>query len=63
MLYPAAELPDDTPIQNVRFSTRIRNALNAAGMKTIGDVRVRSSNSQVSARANCLIISSYVLFA
>src|ERR1019366_7112123 len=63
MLYPAPELPDDTPIQNVRFSTRIRNALNAAGMKTIGDVRVRSSNSQVSARANCLIISSYVLFA
>ena len=39
MLYPAPELPDDTPIQNVRFSTRIRNALNAAGMKTIGDVR------------------------
>ena len=39
MLYPAPELPDDTPIQNVRFSTRIRNALNAAGMRTIGDVR------------------------
>jgi DNA-directed RNA polymerase alpha subunit len=39
MLYPAPELPDDTPIENVRFSTRVRNALNAAGMKTIGDVR------------------------
>jgi hypothetical protein len=26
MLYPAPELPDDTPIENVRFSTRIRNA-------------------------------------
>jgi len=26
ILYPAPELPDDTPIENVRFSTRIRNA-------------------------------------
>ena len=39
MLYPAPEIPDDTPVENVRFATRIRNALNAAGMKTIGDVR------------------------
>jgi DNA-directed RNA polymerase alpha subunit len=39
MLYPAPELPDNTPVANVRFSTRVRNALNAAGMKTIGDVR------------------------
>jgi hypothetical protein len=31
MLYPALELPDDTPIENVRFSTRIRNALITAG--------------------------------
>jgi DNA-directed RNA polymerase alpha subunit len=27
------------PIENVRFVTRIRNALNAVGMKTVGDVR------------------------
>ena len=33
MLYPAPQLPDDTPVENVRFATRIRNALNAAGMK------------------------------
>src|SRR5665648_1195266 len=39
MLYPAPELSDQTLIQNVRFSTRIRNALNAAGMKTIGEIR------------------------
>ena len=39
MLDPAPELPDDTLIGQVRFSTRIRNALNAAGMKTIGEVR------------------------
>jgi DNA-directed RNA polymerase alpha subunit len=39
MLYPAPGLPDDTPVENVRFATRIRKALDVAGMKTIGDVR------------------------
>jgi Bacterial RNA polymerase, alpha chain C terminal domain len=48
MLYPAPELPDDTPIENVRFSTRIRNALNAAGMKTIGEVRETSDENLLS---------------
>jgi DNA-directed RNA polymerase alpha subunit len=42
MLYPALELPDDTLIENVRFSSRIQNALNAAGVKTIGDIREAS---------------------
>jgi DNA-directed RNA polymerase alpha subunit len=36
---PIPELPDDTPIGNVRFPTRIRDALNAAGMATVGAVR------------------------
>jgi DNA-directed RNA polymerase alpha subunit len=48
MLYPAPELPDDTPIDNVRFVTRIRNALNAAGMKTIGEVRETSDDRLLS---------------
>jgi len=39
MLYPAPELPDDTPVENVRFATRIRKALHAAGIKTVGDAR------------------------
>jgi len=39
MLYPSSELPDDTPIGNVRFSTRIRNAVTAAGGKTVGEIR------------------------
>ena len=38
-LYPTPELPDDTLIEDVRFSTRFRNALKAAGIKTIGQVR------------------------
>src|ERR1700724_3271476 len=42
MLYPAPELPDDTPIENVRFSTRIRNAVTATGWKTVGEIREAS---------------------
>ena len=42
MLYPAPELPDDTPLDNVRFSTRIRNAVTAAGWKTVGEIREAS---------------------
>jgi DNA-directed RNA polymerase alpha subunit len=48
MLNPAPELPDDTPIENVRFPTRILNALNAAGMKTIGEVRETSDDNLLS---------------
>jgi len=39
MLYPAPGLPDDTSIENVRFSTRVRNALTTAGVKTVGEIR------------------------
>ena len=38
-LFPAPELPDDTLVENVRFSTRIRNALNSSGLKTVGEIR------------------------
>jgi DNA-directed RNA polymerase alpha subunit len=41
-LYPAPELPDDTPLERVRFSTRIRNALEFGGLKTVGEVRAAS---------------------
>ena len=37
-LCPKPELPDDTLIEHVRFSTRVRNVLNAAGMKTVGEI-------------------------
>src|SRR5882757_3280522 len=40
--YPAPELRDDTAIENVRFSTRVRNALITAGLKTVGDIREAS---------------------
>jgi DNA-directed RNA polymerase alpha subunit len=47
-LYPTPELPDDTPIDHVRFATRIRNALNAAGIKTVGEVRKTSDKTLLS---------------
>lgn len=48
MLYPAPGLPDETPIENVRFSTRIKNALNEAGVKTVGDIRETSDATLLS---------------
>ena len=36
------ELPDNTPIREIRFPTRIENALFAAGLKTVGEVREMS---------------------
>jgi DNA-directed RNA polymerase alpha subunit len=47
-LYPTPELQDDTRIDDVRFSTRIRNALNAAGLKTVGEVREASDATLLS---------------
>jgi DNA-directed RNA polymerase alpha subunit len=48
MFYPAPELPDDTPIDNVRFTTRIRTALTAAGWKTVGEIREASDATLLS---------------
>jgi DNA-directed RNA polymerase alpha subunit len=41
-LYPTPELPDNTPLECVRFSTRIRKALEFGGLKTVGEVRTAS---------------------
>lgn len=39
MIDPAPELPDNTLIESVRLSQRIRNLLNSAGVKTVGEIR------------------------
>jgi hypothetical protein len=39
MFDPVPELPDDTLIEMVRFSTIVRNALTSGGLKTILDIR------------------------
>lgn len=48
MVAPTPELPDDTPIERVLFSTRIQNALIAAGLKTVGEVREVSDETLIS---------------
>jgi DNA-directed RNA polymerase alpha subunit len=39
LLYPTPEIADDMPVEHIRFSTRIRKALEGAGIKTVGEVR------------------------
>ena len=48
MLEPTPELPDDMPISDVELSTRIRNVLEAAGLKSVGDVRETSDEMLLS---------------
>jgi DNA-directed RNA polymerase alpha subunit len=48
MMAPTPELPDDTPIERVLFSTRIKNALIAADLKTVGEVREVSDETLIS---------------
>ena len=48
MVAPTPELPDDTPIERVLFSTRMQNALRAADLKTVGEVRESSDNMLLS---------------
>jgi DNA-directed RNA polymerase alpha subunit len=42
ILDPTPELPDDTPISDVEFPSRIQKVLAAAGLKTVGEVRETS---------------------
>jgi DNA-directed RNA polymerase alpha subunit len=44
MFDPAPDLPDDTLIEMVRLSPLIRKSLNAAGLKTIGEIRAMSDD-------------------
>ncbi len=48
LLYPTPELPDDTLVQNVCFSTRICNALNVGGIETVGQIREASDSTLLS---------------
>jgi DNA-directed RNA polymerase alpha subunit len=48
LIDPRPELPDHTPIDRIRFSTRIRNVLGAAGLKTVSEVREASDEMLLS---------------
>jgi DNA-directed RNA polymerase alpha subunit len=39
MREPTPELPDDTPTDAINLPTRIRNVLNTAGLKRVGEIR------------------------
>jgi DNA-directed RNA polymerase alpha subunit len=47
-LEPTPELPDMTSTREVRFPLQIKNALFAAGLKTIGEVRETSDEALLS---------------
>jgi DNA-directed RNA polymerase alpha subunit len=42
LLHPTSSLRDDTPLEQIQLSTRLRNALESGGLKTVGEVRVAS---------------------
>jgi DNA-directed RNA polymerase alpha subunit len=48
LIDPTPELPDNTPIEDVRFPTRIRNVLAAAGLTTVGEVRETADETLLS---------------
>jgi DNA-directed RNA polymerase alpha subunit len=48
MLDPTPELPDNTLVSHVQFPTRVLNALTAAGLRTIGEVRAASDEMLLS---------------
>jgi DNA-directed RNA polymerase alpha subunit len=48
LVAPTPELPDHTPIDRVRFPTRIHNVLAAAGLKTVGEVRETADETSLS---------------
>jgi DNA-directed RNA polymerase alpha subunit len=39
MIDPSPELPDDMSIANVELPSKVKQALTAAGLRTVGDVR------------------------
>ena len=47
-LDPTPELPDDTPISDAEFPAQIRNALTAAGLKTVGEIRETADETLLS---------------
>jgi DNA-directed RNA polymerase alpha subunit len=50
LVMPTPQLPDDTPIDKLRLTSRMREALHAAGLKTVGDIRDRSDRQLLAIR-------------
>jgi DNA-directed RNA polymerase alpha subunit len=50
LVAPTPQLPDDTPIDRLRLAARMREALRAAGLKTVGEIREKSDQQLLSIR-------------
>jgi DNA-directed RNA polymerase alpha subunit len=50
LVMPTPQLPDDTPIDKLRLTTRIRAALRAEGIKTVGEIREKSDQQLLTIR-------------
>jgi DNA-directed RNA polymerase alpha subunit len=47
---PTPQLPDDTPIDRLRLTARMREALLAEGLKTVGEIRKKSDQQLLGIR-------------
>src|SRR6266567_2607798 len=50
LVIPTPQLPDDTPIDKLRLTTRMREALRAEGLKTVGEIREKSDQQLLTIR-------------
>jgi DNA-directed RNA polymerase alpha subunit len=50
LVAPTPQLPDDTPIDRLRLTTRMREALRAKGLKTVGEIREKSDRQLLTIR-------------
>ena len=50
LVVPTPQLPDDTPIDKLQLTARIREALHAGGLRTVGEIRGKSDQQLLSIR-------------
>ena len=50
LVVPTPQLPDDTPIDKLQLTTRIREALHAGGLRTVGEIRDKSDQQLLAIR-------------
>src|SRR5882757_5592327 len=50
LVTPTPQLPDDTPIEKLRLTARVREAFRAAGLKTVGEIREKSDQQLLTIR-------------
>jgi len=50
LVVPTPQLPDDTPIEKLRLTTRMREALHAGGLRTAGEIRDKSDQQLLAIR-------------